>query len=319
MVCPMKLTSVQRAPLWSGTALQGLLGIGAPGERIGEDLVLAVHSAADTGEPDCRVENGMFAGMRLRDVPGVPDPFPLLIKLIDAGEDLSLQVHPSDPGTEGGEKTEMWLILHAEPGARLLYGLRPEVSFADFCRSVRAGCFDMSLCRSVPVRAGECYFVPAGMLHAIGGGILLAEIQQNCDITYRVYDYGRADSSGKPRELHTEKALAALRTYSDAQLEAMRFSCGRDAAPGERLLACCPQFRVSEWDCETQIRLPDADDPYAVLCIGGEGDLLCDGRAYPLRFGDCYWVMAEVPAPNPPLFVRGKVKILTSRVPDPKK
>ena len=114
MVCPMKLTSVQRAPLWSGTALQGLLGIGAPGERIGEDLVLAVHSAADTGEPDCRVENGMFAGMRLRDVPGVPDPFPLLIKLIDAGEDLSLQVHPSDPGTEGGEKTEMWLILHAE-------------------------------------------------------------------------------------------------------------------------------------------------------------------------------------------------------------
>ena len=173
MVCPMKLTSVQRAPLWSGTALQGLLGIGAPGERIGEDLVLAVHSAADTGEPDCRVENGMFAGMRLRDVPGVPDPFPLLIKLIDAGEDLSLQVHPSDPGTEGGEKTEMWLILHAEPGARLLYGLRPEVSCADFYRSVRAGCFDMSLCRSVPVRAGECYFVPAGMLHAIGGGILI--------------------------------------------------------------------------------------------------------------------------------------------------
>jgi hypothetical protein len=137
-----------------------------------------------------------------------------LIKFIDARDDLSVQVHPDDNITdENGHplgKTEMWYIIEADEGAELIYGLNDNITESDFAQMVANGDFASALKR-VQVKSGECYFMPAGQVHAIGKGILLAEIQQNSDTTYRLYDYGRLDKDGKPRELHIEKALKVIK------------------------------------------------------------------------------------------------------------
>ena len=140
--------------------------------------------------------------------------FPLLIKLLDANKPLSVQVHPDDHYAklhENGElgKTEMWYILHAEPGAYLIYGLKSGVTPDSFRRHLEAGTLETCL-HQLPVKAGEVIFIPAGSVHAIMNGILLAEIQQNSDATYRVYDWNRVGADGQPRPLHVEKAMDVI-------------------------------------------------------------------------------------------------------------
>jgi mannose-6-phosphate isomerase len=140
--------------------------------------------------------------------------FPLLIKILDAEKRLSVQVHPRDDyalANENGElgKTEMWYILHARPGAQLILGLRPRVTPEVFRQAVSDNELDRWL-HHLPVRAGDAVFVPAGMVHAILEGIIAAEIQQNSDTTYRIYDWGRLGAEGKPRPLHVDKALDVI-------------------------------------------------------------------------------------------------------------
>lgn len=136
--------------------------------------------------------------------------FPVLIKLIDAKKDLSIQVHPSDEYALEHEgqygKTEMWYILEAEPGAQLYYGFTHEISREEFAARIKNNTLPEVL-NAVPVHKGDCFFIPSGTLHAIGKGIVLAEVQQSSNVTYRVYDYGRVGADGRPRELHVEKAL----------------------------------------------------------------------------------------------------------------
>lgn len=153
--------------------------------------------------------------------------FPLLIKFIDAADRLSVQVHPDDAYAarveNGVGKTEMWYVIDAAPGAQLVMGLSDGKTPDDLRAEARSG-GDVSDClRYVPVSAGDCFFIPSGMVHAIGSGILIAEIQQNCDLTYRVWDYGRLGKDGKPRELHTEKACDVIRSFTDGEVEAERF------------------------------------------------------------------------------------------------
>jgi mannose-6-phosphate isomerase len=140
--------------------------------------------------------------------------FPLLVKLLDARQDLSVQVHPDDDyalAHENGElgKTEMWYVLHAEPGARLILGLQPGTTRVAFREALEAGTLEDVL-RYVPVGAGQAVPVPAGTVHALLSGIVVTEIQQNSDTTYRVYDWGRVGADGNPRPLHIEKALDVI-------------------------------------------------------------------------------------------------------------
>lgn len=174
------------------------------------------------------VANGRWAGRALEDVRAElgadlmgenattadGQPFPLLFKYIDAGEYLSVQVHPDDAYAQQHTrdaygKTEAWYILHAEPGARLVHGWKRETTPEEVTAAVRENRLE-ELMEYVPVRAGDAVFVPAGTVHAIGGGIVLGEIQQNSDTTYRLYDWGRVGFDGKPRELHVEDSLRTL-------------------------------------------------------------------------------------------------------------
>ncbi len=144
--------------------------------------------------------------------------FPLLVKFIDAQRDLSVQVHPDDElaqqryGTNG--KSEMWHVLQAEPGSGLYIGFKKGVQKDDYLRAVEAGNVDQLL-NFFPVTAGDTFFIPAGTVHAIGKGVLLAEIQQSSDCTYRIFDWNRTDESGNPRELHTQEALDAIHFDAD--------------------------------------------------------------------------------------------------------
>ncbi len=187
------------------------------------------------------VLNGEYAGRKISDVPWVgeikKEGFPLLIKLIDAARDLSVQVHPSrgcaarHPGDE--EKTEMWYVVDCEDGASLIRGFNEDFDREKKEKKEKGSLSDvdaaalvlkehieredvLSVCKRVPVSRGDVVFVEPGTLHAICRGILIAEIQQNSDTTYRVYDYGRLGADGRPRELHTERALDALTSEREA-------------------------------------------------------------------------------------------------------
>lgn len=243
--------------------------------RIAETWELSLH-------PDglCRVAEGEYAGKTLKEVLGRED-FPTLIKLIDAQDDLSIQVHPA--------KTEMWYIVDCEEGATLVYGLKEAFCEESFRKALAEGRVE-ELLNKVPVHRGDVFFIPSGMVHAIGKGILIAEIQQNSNITYRVYDYGRLQN-GKPRELHVEQAMTVIRDFTPEQLRSLRFSSGggteAEGAEQGEMLASCPYFRTCRYAVGTGevVRLQDARGWQCLLCVEGTGSL--NGRA--MRAGDTFF------------------------------
>lgn len=224
--CFLKFEERYMERIWGGTQLRRILGKPVPADRIiGESWMIADHPACES-----IVAEGPYMDRTLRhlmetEAPGLlganasptaEGRFPLLLKLIDAAEDLSVQVHPDDEqawalGERDSGKTEMWHILAAEGPCEIALGFGPGVTREVLEACLREGGNAAGLLARFPVRGGESIFVRAGMAHAIGGGALLAEIQQNSDITYRLFDYNRTDASGKPRELHLEKGLAVTR------------------------------------------------------------------------------------------------------------
>ena len=223
-IYPLTFTPVFRDYIWGGRNFESRLGRTLPPGIIAESWEISGHHSS----PTC-VDAGPLAGKMLPEVLDLlgtdlvgrhsqamlkRGKFPLLVKLLDANKPLSVQVHPDDDYAnkhENGElgKTEMWYILHAEPGARLIYGLKAGVTPTSFRQSLEAGNLEPCL-HQLPVKAGDAIFIPAGSIHAIMEGILLAEIQQNSDTTYRVYDWNRVGSDGKPRPLHLDKAMDAI-------------------------------------------------------------------------------------------------------------
>ena len=211
--------------IWGGHRFTTLLGYDAPRNvPLGEAWLISDHPAHES-----RVSNGPWRGQTLHDLmlsspdyllgsnaaPTVHGRFPLLLKILDAAEVLSVQVHPDDAaavrlGEPDVGKTEMWHVLASEPGSALICGLDPAMTPAQFLAAVRDGTIQASM-KSVPAVPGTTAFVAAGTVHAIGAGILLAEIQQNSDITYRIFDWERTDAQGKSRELHLDKAARVTR------------------------------------------------------------------------------------------------------------
>ncbi|MCL2627972.1 MAG: class I mannose-6-phosphate isomerase [Oscillospiraceae bacterium] len=184
-----------------------------------KEYIWGTESWEVSTHPDglCTIANGEFAGQTLKEAVGCD--IPVLIKTIDANDSLSLQVHPNDEYAQRVEnqrgKNEMWYIAAAEPGAELILGFSEEISKTELRELIKSGEL-LTKVRHVPVKAGDCYCIPAGMLHAIGKGIKIIEVQQSSNVTYRVYDYDRRDSLGNPRELHIDKAIDVLDTTLQA-------------------------------------------------------------------------------------------------------
>ncbi len=221
---PLTFTPALRDYIWGGRNLEKLYGRRLPPGPSAESWEISGHPNAPTA-----VDAGPLAGQSLpavleayqADLVGTRGgwalergKFPLLIKLLDAEKRLSVQVHPTDDfalAHENGElgKTEMWFILQARPGAQLILGLRPNITPAAFRQAIADNALEACL-HHLPVQAGDAVFLPSGTVHAMLEGIVAAEIQQNSDTTYRVYDWGRVGSDGQPRPLHVEKALAVI-------------------------------------------------------------------------------------------------------------
>lgn len=214
---------------------------------------------------------------------------PLLIKIITAHDALSVQVHPGDAyarAEEGGSgKTEMWYVLDCEPGAYLYYGLKHKISANEFLKRIQNQTI-LEVCRKVPVKKGDVFYIPAGLLHAIGKGITVAEIQQSSNITYRVYDYNREDANHQKRPLHIEKA--ALVAGFMPPLQGHRPMGPRIQKNGysRTLLVQCPYFVVQLYEIEEQMEREVTKDFQSILVLEGEGSLADAEGAYPLAAGD---------------------------------
>lgn len=223
-IYPLTFEPVFRDYIWGGRRLETLLGRHLPPGIVAESWDVSGHPDSPT-----RVASGFWHGRTPSEVMaemGVDlvgtrnaamlarGRFPLLIKLLDANQDLSVQVHPDDAyaaAHEHGEigKTEMWYVLHAEPGYELIHGVKPGVTRAEFRAAIERGEV-ADLLNRVPVSAGDVIDIPAGTIHALLAGAVVAEIQQTSDVTYRVYDWGRVGHDGNPRPLHVDRALDVI-------------------------------------------------------------------------------------------------------------
>ena len=219
---PLKFTPILKDKIWGGTKLQKLFNKPTNSKQLGESWELSGVEADESV-----VTNGFLAGNNITELIEtymgdlVGDKifeqfgltFPLLFKLIDANDDLSIQVHPNDEVAEVRHqsfgKTEMWYVLDAEPDAELIIGFVKDFSKEEYSAAVESGEVE-NLLQKVPISKGDVFFIPAGLVHAIGRGAVIAEIQQTSDITYRIYDYKRTDENGKERDLHIEEALDVI-------------------------------------------------------------------------------------------------------------
>lgn len=213
--------------VWGGDKLIKEYNIGYDGERLAEAWVLACHE-----EGISSLASGEYTGMKLNEYVDMRgrwvlgtnyehyDKFPVLVKLIDARSPLSIQVHPGNTFALSHEgqvgKTEMWYVLDAEEDSYIYYGLKEETTKEQIRKAATNGTL-LDLLKKVPAKKGNVFYIPAGTLHAIGPGLLVAEVQQNSSITYRVYDYDRTDANGKKRELHLDKAIEVVRTSPNSQ------------------------------------------------------------------------------------------------------
>jgi mannose-6-phosphate isomerase len=292
---PLKSVPIFKPRIWGGQKLREVFGKDLPpDEKIGESWELA-----DLPQDKSTIANGEFQGQTLasliqqypEEIVGTrdfPEPFPLLIKLLDAEDVLSVQVHP-DAQTcrrmgRGEPKTECWYVIHAEPGAVIYKGLREGVTHDQFAQAIDAGT-TAELLAKVPVEAGQCHFLPAGAAHAIGGGLLIAEIQTPSDTTYRVFDWNRFDDAGQPRQLHIEEAL-----------ESINFDMTADRLPVTTVgrLVDCEYFKVDKGhraaNCELLLRRGQVQ---TLVILSGRGVIESD-QVNPVEFtaGDCMVIPA---------------------------
>ena len=253
MLYPLTFQPIFKERVWGGRNLERLFQKSLPAEqRIGESWEIT-----DRPEGVSLIANGAFAGKSLRwlmehhrqDVLGAQaaasGPFPLLVKILDAQETLSVQVHPpaAVAAQLGGEpKTEMWYITDATPQAGLFVGLKPGVSRAQFEQRIQSGTVAEAL-HHVSTKTGDAMFLPSGRLHAIGGGNVIFEIQQNSDTTYRVFDWNRVGLDGKPRELHVAQSLASI-DFNDFAPSLIASKYSRNETFKVRYLIDDPLFRV---------------------------------------------------------------------------
>ena len=292
----LKLKPACKDYLWGGHRLSDEYNVEYDGDILAEAWELSCHPDGPS-----MILNGPYAGKSLReylDTVGMEAlgthcrrfrEFPILTKFIDARDNLSIQVHPSNGFALQNEgqygKTEMWYVLDAEEGAFLYYGFKQEISQSEFARRIEENTL-LEVLNAVPVRKGDVLFIESGTLHAIGKGILIAEIQQNSNVTYRVYDYGRVGKDGKKRDLHIEKALAVtsrvpiLKSGSEYPHVADCDYFTVDKLNLDGNLTCRMQGTVNETSF------------LSILILDGEGMISCKGESVSYRKGDSFFLAA---------------------------
>lgn len=289
--------------IWGGTRLKTDFGYESDKDIAAEAWVLSCHKDGPS-----TVVNGEFAGKTLPQVleiwgdralgvNGNKFPyFPLLIKLIDAKQKLSVQVHPNDEYALKNEgeygKTEMWYVVDCEEGAQLIYGFNRDIDKQEFERRIKDNTLT-DVCNFVPVHKGDVFFISAGTLHAIGEGILIAEVQQNSNTTYRVSDYGRLGADGKPRPLHVEKAVDVTVTrkptipYGQVG-EIQKFDGG-----SIRKLAECDLFKSKAISLDGEFDINSADSFVSVICLEGSAVLSYCGGTIEVKKGGSVFIPAD--------------------------
>lgn len=298
---PMKLKPYVSETIWGGTKLIEEYGVVTEKENSAEGWMLSCH---DSGL--CTVDNGPLSGKTLKEVclenPEICgenaanfDDFPILIKFIDAKDDLSVQVHPTDEYCKktgrGESKTECWYVLDAAPGAGLLLGFKEKTSSEEFKAAIEQGKVLDCISR-VDVKKGDFFFIESGTLHAICKGILLAEVQQSSNTTYRIFDYNRPGKDGKPRELHVSDAVAVTKCEP---YKPSGFCKDETLYNGtKRILADCPLFKVSEL-CINGGYSAVADEKsfISLLVLEGNGCLSAGTGVAVLKKGDSIFIPAS--------------------------
>ena len=284
----MKLIAPCKDYIWGGTRLRDEYGKKSDADKVAESWELSCHKDGKSV-----IENGEYAGRTLdeyiekegKKVLGKNcerfEYFPILIKLIDAKDNLSVQVHPDNEyalrveGEYG--KTEMWYIVDCEEGAELLYGFKHEISREEFADRIKNNTL-LEVTNNVPVHKGDVFFIESGTLHAIGKGILIAEIQQNSNTTYRIYDYGRVGKDGKPRELHIAKACEVTKLVPPTRPAKPQGEKLDKGGYSETLLASSEYFNVNKLDVQSAAQLEATDASFnSILVLSGSfklGDLI---------------------------------------------
>lgn len=304
MLYPIKMTPAFRYGAmtpWGGEGLRKL-GKDIPDPKTGESLEVSVLPGLESRDGAGTTLTRLLAmhGEAMRGTQ-VGETFPLLLKLIAAEDMLSVQVHPDDAyarENEGGKlgKTEAWVILSAEPGAKIVYGIREGVTRKQLAEACEAGGEAVRAClNTVPVRAGDVYFIPAGMVHALGGGITLMEIQQSSDVTYRFYDWDRVDANGRGRELHIKKGL----DVTDPGLHLAPCSAEAAACEGGSKATYLREdaFTLERWDVAGSMPICAAPEHFTLLCALDDCAIEWEGGSLSLVPGDCVFLPAQmVPA-----------------------
>lgn len=319
---PFLLKPAAKDYLWGGSRLNDDFGKAIPLSPLAETWECSTHPdgqsmVAETGEPlGTRLSRCPgYLGSHAMRLTGGKAELPILIKLIDAKQDLSIQVHPDDDYAMEHEnsrgKTEMWYILAAKRNAELIYGFRQDLSREQLAKVLKEKRVEAVLNR-VPVCQNDVFLVEAGTVHAIGAGILLAEIQESSNVTYRLYDYDRADRFGRKRTLHVDRALDVTRlTASASPRQPLRVLKYRNGC-AEELLGRCRYFQVERMLLNTEIQRnlveyqTDSNSFHALLCIDGCGVLFGERVMIPFFKGDCVFVPAE----SIPLKLHGKAQLL---------
>ena len=302
---PLKFKPILKTLVWGGEKIAPFKGISTDQHNIGESWELSGVKGNESV-----VSNGEFAGRTITELldeykgrligeknyKKTGNEFPLLIKFIDAKQDLSIQVHPDDElaakrhnGSKG--KTEMWYVVDADKDAHLMSGLTEKITPEEYEQKVNDNTITNVL-HDYKVTPGDVFFLPAGRIHSIGSGSFIAEIQQTSDITYRIYDFGRLGLDGKPRELHTELAKSAI-DYSVYPDYKTNYNKEKNT---ENLLVDCDYFTTSLYDLDKAASkdLSGLDSFLIVICIAGEGTLEdSEGNTVTLRNGETVLIPAE--------------------------
>lgn len=304
---PLKIKPIYKEVIWGGQALQHMFSRELSNEKIGESWELCVHKNGIS-----RIENGPWQHRTLadlieqhaeqllgKDYKGHTQ-FPLLIKYIDANDNLSIQVHPDDEYAQQVEseqgKTEAWYVLHADEGAEIIWGLNEGITRESFKLAVKNKKIENTL-RRVSVRTGDLIFVPAGTVHALLKGIVVCEVQQNSDTTYRIYDFDRIDTNGNKRQLHIDKAMDVI---DFGQQPTGDFS---------QTTLTCPYFNIEKWEIKSK-RTDQTQGEFLVYCIlKGNGTVSGNDVTVDIKPGDTILL----PAALEKIYIDGDMTLLRVR------
>jgi mannose-6-phosphate isomerase len=323
MLYPLKFSPILKDKIWGGTKLKSLFNKPAETDKLGESWELSGYEGDESV-----VTNGFLAGNNLTELieiymgeligDTIYDEFglsfPLLFKLIDANENLSIQVHPNDEVAAKRHnsfgKTEMWYVVDADPGSELIIGFTDECSRETYLKAMAEDRVE-DLLHKVKVSKGDVFFIPAGRVHAIGKGVVVAEIQQSSDITYRIYDYKRKDDNGNERELHTEEALDVINFEASKQPKTIYTPLLNETTP----LITCDYFTTNllRFDKQIDRQYAKIDSFVAYMCLEGNFTIEFEGNITEVSKGDTILIPASIDELT--LLPEGEVTMLEVYVP----